>query len=138
MLGKHASGKTGLKNFLTAIHNASLAQADCARIIRKIVPHAKIGSTFSCSEIIPFSNKKEDLDEAPRVDILLNRLFIEPSLGMAYPREDFKFLEKLELFNKSWKYTERLKFNFDFIGLQNYFPVVIKYNPLIPICRPLK
>jgi hypothetical protein len=71
------------------------------------------------------------------VDILLNRLFIEPTLGMAYPREDFKFLEKLELFNKSWKYTERLKFNFDFIGLQNYFPVVIKYNSRIPTCRQI-
>ena len=135
MLGKHAPGKTGLKNFLPAIHNAALAQADGGRIIRKIVPHAKIGSTFSCSEVIPFSNKKEHLDAASRVDILLNRLFIEPSLGMGYPREDFKFLEKLELFNKSWKYTERMKFNFDFIGLQNYFPIVIKYNPMIPLLQ---
>jgi beta-glucosidase len=135
MLGKHAPGKTGLKNFLPAIHNATLAQADGARIIRKMVAHARIGSTFSCSEIIPFSNKKEDLDAALRVDILLNRLFIEPALGMGYPREDFKFLEKLELFNKSWKYTRRMEFSFDFIGLQNYFPVVIKYNPLIPLLQ---
>ena len=28
-----------------------------------------------------------------------------------------------------------MTFNFDFIGLQNYFPVVVRYNPLIPIIQ---
>ncbi|HLI93206.1 MAG TPA: family 1 glycosylhydrolase, partial [Puia sp.] len=37
--------------------------------------------------------------------------------------------------NSSWKYTERMSFDFDFIGIQNYFPVVVKYNPLIPIVQ---
>ena len=44
----------------------------------------------------------------------------------------FKFLEKLQLYNKTWKYTNRLHFDFDFIGLQYYFPLVIKYNSLVP------
>jgi beta-glucosidase len=110
-----------------------LAQAEGGRIIRKVVPGAYIGTTFSCSEAIPFSRKEEDILAANRVDILLNRLFIEPAIGNGYPREDFKFLDKLEMHNKTWKYTERMRFDFDFIGLQNYFPVVIRHNPLIPI-----
>jgi beta-glucosidase len=135
MLGRHAPGRTGLKNFLPAIHNAALAQAEGGRILRKLVQDAYIGTTFSCSEIIPFSNRPDDIEAAGRVDILLNRLLIEPSLGMGYPREDFKFLEKLELYNKAWKYTERMKFDFDFVGLQNYFPVTVKYNPLTPMIK---
>ena len=133
MIGKHAPGKIGLSNFLPAVHHAVLAQAEGGRILRKLVPGAYIGTTFSCSETIPFTNKMEDVQAAKRADILLNRLFLEPALGNGYPREDFTFLDKLELYNKAWKYTERMHFDFDFIGLQNYFPVVIKHNSLIPI-----
>jgi len=135
MLGKHAPGKTGLKNFFPAIHNATLAQAEGGRILRDLVSRAHIGTTYSCSEVIPFSTREEDIQAAQRVDVLLNRLFIEPVLGKGYPRDDFKFLERLELFNKSWKYRDRMKFDFDFIGLQNYFSVVVKYNALIPIVQ---
>lgn len=134
MLGKHAPGKTGLINFLPAIHHAALAQAEAGKILRATVSKAHIGTSFSCSEVIPYTNKKEDVLAAQKVDILLNRLFIEPLLGKGYPRlESFPFLEKLELHNKAWKYTERLQFDVDFIGIQNYFPVVVKYNQFIPI-----
>jgi len=132
MLGKHAPGKIGMNNFLPAVHNAALAQAEGGRIIRKLVPHAYIGTTFSCSEVMPYSGKPLDIAAANRIDILMNRLMFEPLTGNGFPREDFKFLEKLELHNKSWKYTERYSFNFDFIGIQNYFPVVVKHNPIIP------
>ena len=135
MLGKHAPGRTGLNNVLPAIHHAVMATAEAARMVRLYVPKAHIGTTFSCSEVIPFTDKHEDKQAANRVDILLNRLFIEPALGRGYPRDDFKFLEKLELHNRAWKYTDRMHFNFDFIGLQNYFPVVVKYNALMPVVQ---
>lgn len=135
MLGKHAPGKTGLKNFLPAVHHAVLAQADGGRILRSLVPGANIGTSFSCSEILPYTDKTEDVLAAKRMDILMNRLFIEPALGKGYPRDDFKLLEQLEMVNKAWKYTKRMQFDFDFIGLQNYFPLTIKYNPLIPIVQ---
>ncbi len=80
MLGKHAPGKTGLKNYYPAIHHAAMAQAEGGRIIRKLVPQANIGTSFSCSEIVPFSDRVEDVQAAHRIDILMNRLFIEPVL----------------------------------------------------------
>jgi beta-glucosidase len=132
MLGKHAPGKTGLDNFLKAVHHAALAQAEGGRILRSEIKDAYIGTTFSCSEVRPFSNKPEDIEAARKTDILLNRLFIEPLLGKGYPSENFKLIEKLELVNKAWKFTERLRFDMDFIGLQNYFPVVVKHNSFIP------
>lgn len=132
MMGKHAPGKTGLDNFFPAIHNAVLAQAEGGRIIRKLVNNAIIGTTFSCSEVNPFTEKKEDIAAAKRIDILLNRLFIEPALGRNYPHDDFPLMDKLHLQTKAWKFTERMAFDFDFIGLQNYFAVTVKHNSIIP------
>lgn len=132
MMGKHAPGKTGLDNFFPAIHNAVLAQAEGGRIIRKHVNNAIIGTTFSCSEVNPYSEKKEDIAAAKRLDILLNRLFIEPALGRNYPHDDFPLMDKLHLQTKAWKFTERMTFDFDFIGLQNYFAVTVKHNSIIP------
>jgi len=132
-LGKHAPGKSGLNNFLPAVHNAAMAQAEGGSIVRNIVPHANIGTSFSCSEVIPFTQNPLDIAAANRMDILLNRLFIEPSLGMGYPDDNFSLMDKLHLHNKAWKYTERMKFDFDFIGVQNYFSLTVKHNPIIPI-----
>jgi beta-glucosidase len=135
MLGIHAPGRIALSAFMSAIHHAVLAQAEGGRILRQLVPHARIGTSFSCSEVVPYTDSPEDHQAARRMDILMNRLFIEPAMGMGYPREDFRFLDKLELHNKSWKYTGRMTFDFDFIGIQNYFPIVIRHNSLIPIIQ---
>lgn len=133
MLGVHAPGKTGISNFFSAVHNAALCQAEGGRLVRALVPAANIGTTFSCSEVMPYTQREEDIMAAKRADALLNRLFIEPSLGRGYPQVDnFPLLDKLHLHNKAWKYTERMQFNFDFIGIQNYFAVTVKYNALIP------
>lgn len=132
MLGKHAPGKTGTAHFFPAIHNAVLAQAEGGRILRKYVKDAYIGTTFSCSEVMPFTQSKEDAGAARRMDLLLNRLFIEPVLGRNYPHDDFPFMDKLYMHSKAWKFTSRMQFDFDFIGVQNYFSVTVKHNPLIP------
>ncbi len=133
MLGIHAPGKRGVTHFFPAVQNAALCQAEGGRIIRALVPGAIIGTSFSCSEIIPFTQKEADKLAAKRTDALVNRLFIEPALGRGFPLEDkFPFLDKLHLYNKSWKYTERMQFNFDFIGLQNYFPITVRHNGLVP------
>ncbi|KAK6033609.1 beta-glucosidase A family protein [Ostertagia ostertagi] len=138
MLGRHAPGKTGLDNFLKAVHHAALAQADGGRVLRSEISNAYIGTSFSCSAVHPHSASAADTEAARKTDILLNRLFIEPLLGKGYPNENFKLIEKLELLNKSWKYTERLRFDMDFIGLQNYFPVVVKHSPFIPYVNAME
>lgn len=133
MIGKHAPGKIGLDYFLPAVHNAVMAQAEGGRILRNLVLKAHIGTSFSCSEVIPNTNKDVDVQAAKRADILLNRLFIEPALGRGYPNDiDFPLIDKLILHNKAWKYTDKMTFNFDFIGIQNYFSLTVKHNPLIP------
>ncbi|WP_332737157.1 GH1 family beta-glucosidase [Flavihumibacter sp.] len=135
MLGKHAPGKQNLSFFLRAVHHAAIAQAEGGRILRKHVDGARIGTTFSCSEVIPATLQQNDLAAAARIDLLLNRLFVEPLLGKGFPEDDKGLMDKMNRENLSWKYTDRMQFNMDFIGLQNYFPVVVKHNAFIPIIQ---
>ncbi|PWS27294.1 beta-glucosidase [Pedobacter yonginense] len=135
MLGIHAPGKTGLSNFFSAVLHTALAQADGANILRAEVSHANIGTTYSCSEIIPFTQSDNDILAAKRVDCLMNRLFIEPAQGLGFPTADWDVLEKFQIEYGTWRHKERLKFDFDFIGLQNYFPLTIKYNAFIPVIQ---
>ncbi|RYG21880.1 MAG: beta-glucosidase [Chitinophagaceae bacterium] len=135
MLGIHAPGETGLQNFLSAVQHTAIAQADGGRIVRAEVSNANIGTTFSCSEIIPYTGNDADALAAKRVDCLLNRLFIEPALGMGFPDAQWEVLEKFNISHSTWRNTERMTFDFDFIGLQNYFPVVVKFNAFVPVIQ---
>jgi len=135
MLGVHAPGKFGLSWFLPAVHHAVLAQAEAARVIREEVAGANIGTALSCSQIIPYSDSEADLNAARRADALFNRLFLEPSLGMGYPVSDFPLLKRIERRYALWRDWDRLAFDFDFIGVQNYFPLVVKYNSFMPIVK---
>jgi beta-glucosidase len=132
MTGYHAPGRMGMANYLPAIHHAAMCQADGGRIIRKNVPDAVIGTTFSCSFIEPFTQKPSDIEAAKRTDALLNRMFIEPTLGLGYPVEELPFLKRMVKKYVQEEDMEKLVFDFDFIGLQNYFKLVVKNTWWMP------
>ena len=133
-LGIHAPGKTGLKNFLPAIHHTVLSMVAGAKALRETLPDSQIGTTFSCSHIEPNSNKPKDIKAARVVDALLNRLFIEPILGMGYPVEEIAVLKGIEKYYEPGD-EENLKFDFDFIGMQNYTREIVKYSFFTPYVR---
>ncbi len=130
-LGLHAPGKKGLNNFLPAVHHAVLAMAEGGRVLRSLLPQAEIGTTFSCSHIEPHTSGRKDVIAARRVDALLNRLFIEPVLGMGYPEEDLPVAKKLKKYMMPGD-SERMQFDFDFIGVQNYTREVVKHSIFVP------
>lgn len=132
MTGYHAPGRMGMGNFLPAIHHATMCQAEGARIIRKNVADAVIGTTFSCSFIEPLTQKNTDIQAAKRTDALLNRLFLEPALGLGYPVKELPFLNKMVKKYVRKDDMEKLAFDFDFIGLQNYFKVVVRHAWWMP------
>ncbi|MBK0381639.1 beta-glucosidase [Pedobacter sp. SD-b] len=133
-LGLHAPGKRGMKNFLPAIHHAALAIAAGARVLRKIIPKANIGTTFSCSYLAPYRKLKRDKKAVERVDALLNRLFIEPLLGLGYPEKELPVLKGIKKISKP-EDEKNLVFDFDFIGIQNYTREIIKNSWLIPYIK---
>ncbi len=79
------------------------------------------------------------------MDALVNRLFIEPAVGKGYPIDGWKLLENI------YKYVqpgdeEKLKIDYDFIGIQNYTRIMVRHGLWPPIlwanqvkpksCRP--
>lgn len=130
-LGVHAPGKKGLNNFLAATHHAAICQATGGALIKSIQPQSNVGSTFSCSHIEPHRNIDKDIIAAKKVDALLNRLFIEPLLGLGYPLEDLKLLKRIEKFMKP-EDEKNLAFNMDFIGVQNYTREIVSHTSFLP------
>jgi beta-glucosidase len=136
MLGIHAPGKYGLKRFLKATHHTVLCHGIGGRIIRKNVNNANIGTTFSCGPIDAWKDKPANHKAAKRTDVLINRLFIEPILGMGYPMNDLPALKKIEKYMLP-EDAANMAFDFDFIGIQNYTRLVAKNFPFIPLIRTL-
>ncbi|RYY37656.1 MAG: beta-glucosidase [Sphingobacteriaceae bacterium] len=129
--GIHAPGRSGLKNFLPAVHHSVLCMAAGGRILRELCPNAQIGTTFSCSHIEPYSQTPRNLAAAKRADALINRLFIEPILGLGYPEKDLPVLKSI----KRYFYPgdeDDMVFDFDFIGIQNYTREIVKYSFFTP------
>ena len=131
MLGYHAPGIKNPYKFLKATHHTCLAMAEGGRVIRRNVVNANIGTTFSCSHIDPHRNDSKDGNAVARLDALLNRLYIEPSLGLGYPIDGLPALNRIKRYFEPGD-EEALKFKFDFIGLQNYFRVVGKKSLFPP------
>lgn len=130
-LGLHAPGKKGLSNFLSAAHHAVLCQALGGRVLKSVNNSLNAGTTFSCSLIEPLDFTKPNMDAAQRVDVLTNRMFIEPLLGMGYPVKDLKILTQIE------KYMQQhdevlMQFPMDFIGIQNYTREIVRHSSFIP------
>ena len=130
-LGIHAPGRTGLKNFLPAIHHVVLSIVAGAKQLRQILPAAQIGCTFSCSYIEPRSVKAKDAGAAKRVDALLNRLFIEAVSGYGYPLADVPALKGIAKYILPGD-EQNMKFDFDFTGIQNYTREIVKYSLFTP------
>ena len=131
-MGLHAPARKGLKNFLPAAHHAALCQAIGGRIVRRNVPEANIGTTFSCSVVSPKNFWPRHIKAARRMDALLNRFFIEPALGLGYPTDVIPGLNRIDKYFQAGD-EELLKFDFDFIGIQYYFRIVAQFSLLPPI-----
>lgn len=132
LLGMHAPGYRNFKKFYAAAHHASMAQAEGARVIRSNVSGSNVGSTFSCSAITPKTDREKDLKAAAKMDALVNRLFIEPAVGKGYPVDGWKLLENIYKYVKPGD-EEKLKADFDFIGVQNYTRIMVRHSLWPPI-----
>jgi len=133
-LGVHAPGKKGMKNFIPAMHHAVLCQAIGFNVIKTLDSNAQVGTTFSCSYVTPYSSSIRDKNAAFRVDALINRLFIEPSLGLGYPEDALPFLRKVKKYMLP-NDEELMKVTFDFIGIQNYTREVVAYSLFTPFIK---
>ncbi len=132
LIGLHAPGIFGFSSFLKAVHHATMCHGVGGEILKEQVKNGNIGTTFSCAPIDAKTDHPLDMKAAVRADVLLNRMFVEPILGLGYPSKDLPYLRKLEKHMKADD-ERNMKFDFDFIGVQNYTRTVAKYLGVVPI-----
>lgn len=133
-VGMHAPGKKGISNFLAALHHANLCQGIGLRTIKQHYPNARVGTTFSCSHITSFTEREKDKLASNRIHTLLNRLAIEPLLGLGYPINDLPTLGNIKKWIKQGDETA-IKAEFDFIGIQVYTREVVTHSMFIPYLK---
>jgi len=133
MNGVFAPGKKSLGAFMKSIHYSVLSNAEGGRIIRKNVPGANIGTTLANTWVEPIDQKEKNLKATERMDAIMNRLFIEPCLGLGYPEDTVPLLKRLKSLYED-RDEERMAFDFDFIGIQYYYRTIAKKS-LMPGMR---
>jgi len=124
-------GRNNVNNFLSAVHHTLLCQSIGFKKIKQIVSDAQVGSFFSCNYIIPMTYTDKDIKAVERIDALLNRIFIEPSLGLGYPIKTLPFLKNISKYIFPGD-VDLIKVDFDFIGLQNCTREIVCHNLFIP------
>ncbi|MDI1235243.1 MAG: GH1 family beta-glucosidase [bacterium] len=132
--GIHAPGKRGFDNFFKAMHHANLCIGHIYRLIKKINPQLQVGSTFSFTHIESIDDQKRNTQAASIADLLINRLFFEPIIGLGYPREELNILKQIEKHTRI-EDAANLGVPLDFIGIQTYTREVFKWNPLNPLLK---
>ena len=105
-----------------------------AGLVRSLNTKARWEPHSLIRTIEPYRNIEKDRTAAKKTDTLLNRLFIEPLLGMGYPVKDLKILQRLEKFYRDGD-SARLAFDMDFTGLQNYTRELVRHAPFMPFIK---
>lgn len=131
LLGIHAPGRRGFKNFFAASHNVLLAQAEAAREMRRHLPNAQIGTTISATAAYAASASTRDTAATARFDTLYNTFYLEPVIGRGYPTQKFPVLKKIEKYIQPGD-MEKIKFDFDFWGLNTYTRKIVRYSRYLP------
>ncbi len=131
-LGVHAPGERGVGKFIKAMHHTAMSQAEGGRIAKRNAPHAQVGTTISCTHTDPWNQQRRNLWAARRYDAAVNRIFVDAMTGRGYPVDAFPLLKRVEKYARPGD-MEKLKFDFDFLGVQNYTRAVVKFSLWPPI-----
>lgn len=136
LIGMHAPGHFGFKGFYKSVHHTVMCHGAGGRVLRNMVKGGNIGTTYSCSPVDAWKDAAGNKKAVTRLDVMVNRLFIEPVLGMGYPTKDLHALKHVEKHMQPGD-EKLMPFDFDFIGLQNYSRIVAKQLGIIPMVRAI-
>ena len=131
LLGAHAPGRRGPAAFCAAAHHVNLATVEGARAARAASPRsdASIGTTQYLSPVLasgvgPLAGIAER-----SADALVNRLFLEPNLGLGYPWDDCGLLRGIKRHHRPGD-DEVATIDLDFLGVQYYTRLRAPWLPI--------
>jgi beta-glucosidase len=83
--GSHAPGWTDASAAYSAAHHLNLAHGLATSALRSVAPHAKVSVSLNLAQVYPATDREEDREAAAHVDMIANRIFLEPMLRGRYP-----------------------------------------------------
>ena len=129
LIGVSAPGIIGRHKFLASVHHVNLCQAASARVLRDRVPGAIVGTTHVTLPIRATGTTERHERARRSLDALMNRVYVEPNLGLGYPVADCAFLRPIERYLQPGD-DSAVRVDFDFVGAQYYTRVLA---PPLPI-----
>ncbi|WP_332853662.1 GH1 family beta-glucosidase [Duganella sp. S19_KUP01_CR8] len=126
--GMHAPGNKSLPLALQVCHNVLVSHGLAVPLIRANVPGAKVGIALSLHPVKAASDSAADQEAVQRHDVLRNRWFLDSLYGRGYPEL------ALQLVGRDAPQVlpgdmEAIAATMDFLGVNYYFPEVVKDAP---------
>jgi len=117
--GRHAPGHTNLHEALAASHHLLLSHGMAVPIIRTNSPDANVGITLNLSPQVAASPSVADRAQATWMDGYINRWFLDPLVGRAYPQDMVNgFGDAMEFVQVGD--SETISAPIDFLGVNYY------------------
>jgi beta-glucosidase len=131
--GHHAPGRTEEAAALAAAHHLNLGHGLAGRVVREVAPASKLSVTHVLSVLRAATDSAADADVLRRADDVANGIYLGPMLRGAYPERLFADTAHVT----DWSFvqdgdTEIANVPLDVLGLNYYFPTVVRHRQLVP------
>ena len=126
--GMHAPGLKSVPLALQVCHNVLLSHGLAVPVIRANVPGARLGIALSLHPVQPASDSDADRAAALRHDAFRNRWFLDSLHGRGYPEVPLNMLGA-DAPTVAPGDMEAISVATDFIGVNYYFPEVVRDAP---------
>ncbi len=128
--GAHAPGRSEPAASLAAAHHLNLAHGLAYDAIKDVHPDAQVSIVLNSHLPRPWNiADPRDIEAANKIDILANRIFIDPLTQGEYPPELLAFTSSLT----DWSFIhegdlEQIKGRLDVVGVNYYSSHMVRFN----------
>jgi beta-glucosidase len=125
--GEHAPGRTSNPLAFRAAHHLNLAHGRAVAALRSTLPvTAEVSVTLNLHQVVPAGRTDADLAAARHVDLVANRIFLDPMLRGGYPEELVETTRHLT----DWSFVRPgdetdIHQPLDFLGVNYYNPAAV-------------
>lgn len=126
--GVHAPGVTDFGTAMQVCHHVLLSHGFAIPAIKANADRARVGIALSLHPLKPASDRQEDIDATWRHDGLRNRWFLDPLYGRGYPDDAWQLCGTAAP-NMQDRDLDAIATAVDFLGVNYYFPEVVKNAP---------
>ena len=128
--GIHAPGRRDLRAAVAAAHHLNVAHGLAVQAIRAEDASARLGIANIVTDVLPASQRAEDLAASERYDANSNRLFLDPLLLGSYPEIVYEMYREQGLAARVLPGDEDLiAAPIDFLAVNHYQRVLVSADP---------